>query len=184
MPCDYSKYPDNWLTEIRPLILMRAQDCCENCGVPNGVIVMRGITNPARYEIVGTDRSQLEDWQRDYDYFKDAMIEDGLLRPIRIILTIVHLDHDTTHNHPENLAALCQRCHLRHDARSHARHAKECPGQTELFANAITDNIINTSDEEIIAEVVEDHGDPEHEADIMRRAIEKAKATIRVEEDA
>lgn len=33
----------------------------------------------------------------------------------RIVLTIAHLDHDVTNNSGENLAALCQRCHNRHD---------------------------------------------------------------------
>jgi hypothetical protein len=35
MPCDYSRYPANWFTEIRPRILARAGDQCERCGVPN-----------------------------------------------------------------------------------------------------------------------------------------------------
>jgi len=29
MPIDYSEYPDNWFTEIRPAILKRAENCCE-----------------------------------------------------------------------------------------------------------------------------------------------------------
>ncbi|QTA83900.1 Uncharacterized protein dnl_63240 [Desulfonema limicola] len=29
MPCDYSQYPENWKTEIRPAILKRAGHCCE-----------------------------------------------------------------------------------------------------------------------------------------------------------
>ena len=29
MPCDYRQYPDNWLTEIRPAILKRADNRCE-----------------------------------------------------------------------------------------------------------------------------------------------------------
>ena len=29
MPCDYSKYPENWFTEIRPAILKRAGNRCE-----------------------------------------------------------------------------------------------------------------------------------------------------------
>jgi len=32
-----------------------------------------------------------------------------------VILTVAHLNHDTTDNRPENLKALCQRCHLSHD---------------------------------------------------------------------
>jgi 5-methylcytosine-specific restriction endonuclease McrA len=32
-----------------------------------------------------------------------------------VVLTIAHLDHDPTNNTWDNLRALCQRCHLRHD---------------------------------------------------------------------
>ncbi len=32
MPCDYSIYPPNWLSEIRPRILARANNKCEVCG--------------------------------------------------------------------------------------------------------------------------------------------------------
>jgi hypothetical protein len=45
-----------------------------------------------------------------------------------IVLTVAHLDRDITHNNPDNLAALCQKCHLGHDARQHvetARHNRE-----------------------------------------------------------
>ena len=49
-----------------------------------------------------------------------------IAKPIRIILTVAHLDHD-----PENwdvsddrLAALCQKCHLTHDAPMKAANRK------------------------------------------------------------
>lgn len=35
----------------------------------------------------------------------------------RVILTVAHLNHDIRDNRPENLKALCQRCHLNHDRR-------------------------------------------------------------------
>lgn len=38
MPIDYKKYPLNWLSEIRPRILKRAENKCENCGIGNYVI--------------------------------------------------------------------------------------------------------------------------------------------------
>lgn len=41
----------------------------------------------------------------------------------RIVLTVAHLDHDPRNNDDRNLRALCQRCHLRHDARLHAANA-------------------------------------------------------------
>lgn len=35
MPIDYSDYPSNWKTEIRPAILNRANNRCEICGAKN-----------------------------------------------------------------------------------------------------------------------------------------------------
>jgi len=33
----------------------------------------------------------------------------------RVVLTVAHINHDIENNAPGNLAALCQRCHQRHD---------------------------------------------------------------------
>jgi 5-methylcytosine-specific restriction endonuclease McrA len=43
----------------------------------------------------------------------------------KVVLTIAHLDHDPSHNHFDNLKALCQKCHVTYDAKLHARHAAE-----------------------------------------------------------
>ena len=43
----------------------------------------------------------------------------------RVVLTVAHLNHDPTDNRDENLAALCQRCHLRHDRWLHAERARD-----------------------------------------------------------
>ena len=69
--------------------------------------------------------------------------ENGKPHPVTgswVVLTVAHLDHDTTHNDDDNLKALCQRCHLTYDAELHARHAAETrrwrmieAGQMELF---------------------------------------------------
>lgn len=57
-----------------------------------------------------------------------------------VVLTVAHLNHDVTDNSDENLAALCQRCHLTYDAKLHAIHAAETrrksrieTGQMELL---------------------------------------------------
>ena len=39
---DYKKYPPNWKTEIRPAILLRANNSCEFCGVHNYTIKPNG----------------------------------------------------------------------------------------------------------------------------------------------
>lgn len=40
------------------------------------------------------------------------------------VLTVAHLDHDVDNMDWDNLVALCQPCHLRHDAGLHARHRR------------------------------------------------------------
>lgn len=55
----------------------------------------------------------------------------------KVILTVAHLDHDTTHNDAANLRALCQRCHLRYDAAEHARHARETRARKQRDAGQI-----------------------------------------------
>lgn len=41
-----------------------------------------------------------------------------------VVLTVAHLDHVPEHVSDENLRAMCQRCHLRYDARHHADNAR------------------------------------------------------------
>lgn len=41
-----------------------------------------------------------------------------------VVLTVAHLDHDTTHNTEDNLRAMCQRCHLTHDRAHHEKTRK------------------------------------------------------------
>jgi 5-methylcytosine-specific restriction endonuclease McrA len=42
MPINYQDYPANWKSEIRPRILARANDKCEECGVSNGSALLKG----------------------------------------------------------------------------------------------------------------------------------------------
>lgn len=43
----------------------------------------------------------------------------------KVVLTVMHLNHDTTDNRPENLQAACQKCHLAYDVSLHVQHAHE-----------------------------------------------------------
>jgi glyoxylase-like metal-dependent hydrolase (beta-lactamase superfamily II) len=44
--------------------------------------------------------------------------------PVKVVLTIAHLDHDPGNNAIENTPALCQLCHNRHDAKHRAEGRK------------------------------------------------------------
>lgn len=87
MPIDYRKYPANWLSEIRPRILARANNCCEQCGIANYAINPRGNKVILTIHHVGTPKL-------------DGSAGDATDK------------HDCR---DENLVALCQRCHLMAD---------------------------------------------------------------------
>jgi 5-methylcytosine-specific restriction endonuclease McrA len=103
-PENRHRYPPDWRA-IRLAILDRAENRCEQCGVPNGVW-----RNP-RTDAWTEDAGLAETWILDGDHVA------------RIVLTVAHLDHAPEHNDPANLRALCQRCHLAYDADHHARTA-------------------------------------------------------------
>jgi hypothetical protein len=116
MPIDYKKYPPNWKTEIRPAVLKRAENKCERCGFANGQTVFRARVDkkmewyPCKEDVyeLGMTREVTEFW---------------IERPVKVVLTIAHLKHNETDwNVPlEDLAALCQLCHLRYDAKEKYR---------------------------------------------------------------
>jgi len=118
MPIDYKKYPSNWKTEIRPIIMKRANNRCEFCGVKhysvgnwnsdgNFIPTAGNITHDA----AGNGELTYKEAREIVNYFKDFS-ENKL---IVIVLTIAHLDHDIKNNDFSNLKALCQRCHNRYD---------------------------------------------------------------------
>jgi len=113
MPCDYSKYPKNW-KEIRARILQRDNYCCKVCGVYN-------------YSIGWRDKN--EKWHPvECSFQGDEEAADAVrsgYKVIKIVLTIAHLNHDITDNRDENLAALCQLHHLRHDIQHHKSNQRE-----------------------------------------------------------
>jgi hypothetical protein len=67
----------------------------------------------ARPRLAGGDRGQAALARRPGD--------QGRLPVTRVVLASAHLDHDPSNNRPRNLAALCQRCHMLHDAVEHRR---------------------------------------------------------------
>ena len=108
MPIDYKKYAPNWKTEIVPAIKDRDGHRCKFCGVANYA---------AGYRLEDGTFIELSPME------SEARSEDGL-KQIMIVLTCMHLDHDITNNHPDNLAMGCQRCHNRYDREHRNKNSK------------------------------------------------------------
>jgi hypothetical protein len=99
MPIDYKRYPPEWDAISRFIRHERAGNKCEWCGIANGAPLPSG-------------------------------------RKGKVVLTVAHLGtthpdgtpgdkHDKFDVRHENLAALCNRCHLNYDQNDHMQHAKE-----------------------------------------------------------
>jgi hypothetical protein len=119
MPVDKSRYPANW-PKVSRTIRRIAGNRCEWCGVANGIPLPSG-------------------------------------RKGNVVLSVAHLGapyadgkpgnkHDKHDIRRENLAALCQACHLRYDLADHMQRAREtrqrkkreqqnASGQLRLFAD-------------------------------------------------
>lgn len=113
--------PREW-RELRARILERAGHACEcrgecgvaharRCGAANGALVLRRISGGV--ELVVAHHCGTCCLGETCTAVEGTPV-------VRVVLTISHRDHDPTNNDPSNLAALCQRCHLRYDRAHHA----------------------------------------------------------------
>lgn len=124
MPIDYSKYPSNWLSEIRPRIMKRANNTCEfdGCDFKHGETVF-SVKNKGR--VIGwfRDFNEADSHPKTIESNKKGIIPNP--KPVKVVLTIAHLDHDETNQDikDERLKASCQLCHLRYDAKEKYKRA-------------------------------------------------------------
>jgi hypothetical protein len=101
MPIDYSKYPDNWHTEIRPAIARRSGNRCEGTDrYPDCMAVNREPHPETGSKVVLTVAHMDHDRNNNEYHPKDAYDPDN------------------------NLRHLCQRCHLDWDRNQHATNRK------------------------------------------------------------
>lgn len=153
MPIRKSDYAPDW-PAISISVREEAGNMCEWCGAPNGKIIRRTGRPVDEQRHVGCSmkmRIYRVDWELVLGYLSTpgSCIQEAVkgmswkrLRfhgLTKIILTVAHLDRDSKNNDPKNLAALCQRCHLRHDIYQHLAnrkygrdHAKEQQGRLDL----------------------------------------------------
>lgn len=121
-PENKSRYPRDW-KDIRAAILARAGNCCEECKVPNGKRIARGAGQFAG--TFQTEDADVHDAETGVHIARVSMSEYHVKNMVTVVLTIAHLDHQPENCAPENLRALCQMHHLRHDAKHHAKTARE-----------------------------------------------------------
>jgi hypothetical protein len=115
------RYPAEW-PDIRASVRTRATAAdgvtrCERCCKPDRTHVLCAWDGSGRW---------LDDttW-RGPDGQPAAAPELGCLHLTKVVLTVAHLDHRPEHNAPQNLACLCQGCHLRHDRRLHSARRRQ-----------------------------------------------------------
>lgn len=113
---DRSRYPADW-EAISLRVRERAGNRCEWCGVPNYAIGYRG------------EKGEFHSWLEWLNIKGPKAV-----KLFRIVLTVAHLGvsypdgrpgdvHDKMDCRDENLAALCQRCHLNYDRDEHLFNA-------------------------------------------------------------
>lgn len=116
-PENRDRYPDNW-SEISRQIREAANNTCEKCGTMNGANIRRGKTAE------GTPVWRPASWPVNLDGMSSETGETVIGScgdlvnygdPVRVVLTVAHLDHQPENCDPENLRAWCQRCHNIYD---------------------------------------------------------------------
>jgi 5-methylcytosine-specific restriction endonuclease McrA len=127
-PSNLVLYPGGSLTssqwlEIRNEVLERDGYRCKMCKAPNRASIQR-VKAPGFEHYVLLDSMTVHDADTGAELGK---IPSGSLpvgKATRVVLTIAHLDHNPSNNgergNRPNLAALCQRDHLRYDQEHHA----------------------------------------------------------------
>jgi hypothetical protein len=112
-------YGREWRLVTRPRILARAENCCEQCGAPNGYLLTR-VGGFWREEGASWALGAYKRWRTPAGAdWREEGNPPGRMRVVRIVLTIGHVNHEAGDDREENLRAWCQFCHLNHDVGQH-----------------------------------------------------------------
>jgi hypothetical protein len=128
MPIDYKKYPPNWLKEIRPRIMQRANNTCECDGCDfKHLEEVWAVRHKGKtigwFRDFNEANAHPKTMESNYNHKLKKTIDIPNPKKVKVVLTIAHLDHDET-NHSvldDRLMAMCQICHLRYDAKEKYR---------------------------------------------------------------
>lgn len=122
-------YARAWRETVRPRILARADNACEQCGKPMGETVEQQ-TGLGYNQYLG-EIVRVMFWRRPNEILwrthlgEIASVRDrrgiklGAIYELRVQLGVAHINNVPGDDRDENLAAWCNWCHLNHDAPHH-----------------------------------------------------------------
>lgn len=159
-PENKALYPANW-KEIADRIRARDGHKCKVCKVLNGALIHRGkVAGIPGYQYLMTDAV--------YSAIDGSLLADTPMIDFReeganavlIVLTVAHLhDHNPANVDDDNLAALCQRCHLTHDRTMHMTNAAITRQQKNPTGDMFADRLeVFREKNRITAARIEDYG--------------------------
>jgi hypothetical protein len=116
-PENKNRYPKNWKEISEDIRFNRAKNRCEICGVHNysvGYYEGRKFITlskpPFNHPLNISDYKAALEIKEHYNEWCEQEPKS-----IIIVLTVAHLDHIPEHCQPENLKAMCQKCHNNYD---------------------------------------------------------------------
>lgn len=115
-------YGEHWKTVTRPLVLARANNCCELCGVPNKTWVLRACGWWIKRPELWFTKDVITGLWHPPSLPANLTIHGFPLmicREVMICLTVMHLNHISGDDRDENLKSACQWCHLNYDKEHH-----------------------------------------------------------------
>jgi hypothetical protein len=128
-------YPSNWEEIRRRIRTERAENKCEWCGVTNHAYGYRD--EAGNFVEVSQQEKRMDLVTESGQLLLDCVaVHPQYKKLFRVVLTVAHLGADKPDGSPgdkqdkqdcreENLAALCQRCHLRFDVDEHQENARQ-----------------------------------------------------------
>jgi hypothetical protein len=111
-------YGPTWQRQTRPRIQSRAGNCCEQCGVPNGITVYRSAGSWSR------SKGRFARWYSECGQEHVWTTAPAKPRAVRIVCAVAHLDRTPGNDADANLRFLCQWCHLNYDRLEHLAASK------------------------------------------------------------
>lgn len=116
-PENRKRYPKNW-PEIRAEVKARADNRCELCGIQNHAI---GYRHEGYFISIQQDDETAPFWMGiPQNLFRElASGKKREIKFLKIVCTVMHLDHQPENNDLKNLKFGCQKCHLNYDMKHH-----------------------------------------------------------------